>query len=87
VRIRTLALCLAAAAASGCLYSRVDEEWGEAFEENTAVQVADPNGAGSPEGPAGLDPVTSEEIANRYYKGQAAKPTRTGPAMVLEEIR
>lgn len=89
MKSRMLALGVAACAlvASGCLYSRVDDEWGQALEETEALQVANPAGSGSPEGPQGVDPVTGEKIADRYYKGQEAQPTRSGPAMILEEIR
>jgi len=88
VKRRMLSFWIAAGAllASGCLYSRVEAEWGEAHEETTAAQVADPNGAGSPEGPAGLDPVTVEEVTERYYRDQATQPTRR-PAPVLDETR
>jgi hypothetical protein len=80
-------IAAAALLASGCLHSRVDAAWGDAHEENTAAQVADPSGAGAPEGPAGLDPVTSEAIADRYYRGQATQPTRSGPVDVLEAVQ
>ena len=54
--------------------------------ETTAAQVADPDGAGSTDGPAGLDPVTVEEVTERYYRDQATQPTRR-PAPVTEETR
>jgi hypothetical protein len=77
-------IAVGALLASGCLSSRVDVEWGDAHEGNTAAQVVDPDGAGAPEGPAGLDPVTGEEVAERYYRAQATQPTRSGPVKVLE---
>jgi hypothetical protein len=86
-RVLALSVVAAALATSGCLYSRVDEEWGQAFEEAQEVQTANPSGSGSPEGPMGIDPVTGEAVAERYYKGQETQPTRSGPAMILEQIR
>jgi hypothetical protein len=84
-----LSLWIAAAAllASGCLHSRVEHEWGDAYEADMAGQVADPTGAGTPEGPAGLDAVTASEVAERYYRAQATQPTRSGPVQVLEGTR
>jgi hypothetical protein len=80
-----LALGVAGAlCAGGCLHSRVDAEWGEAQEDDAAAQIAHPDGVGSPDAPAGLDPVTAGEVANRYYKDQALQPPRA-PAPVLQE--
>jgi hypothetical protein len=86
VKRRMLSFWIAAVAllAGGCLHSRVEAEWGDAHEETTAAQVADPDGAGSLEGPAGLGAVTAEGVADRYYRDQATQPTRR-PAMVLQE--
>jgi hypothetical protein len=81
-----LACSIAAAAllAGGCLSSRVDAEWGEAVTHDVDAQVANPEGSGAPEGPAGLNPVTAGEVAERYYRDQARQPTRA-PAPVLEK--
>jgi len=80
-------LALAAALlASACLQSPVDDAWGEAQAANTEAQVADPSGAGDPEGPRGVGALTAEEIANRYYKDQVTQPTRHGAERVLEGV-
>jgi hypothetical protein len=88
VKRRTLSFLAVATAllASGCLYSPVDEAWGDAQSANTEAQIADPNGAGDPDGPRGVGAVTSEEIANRYYKDQVLQPTRHGLPGVLEDV-
>ena len=83
-KLLSCSLAAAALLASGCLYSRVDAEWGQAVEADKAAQVADPDGSGSPEGPSGLNAVTAGEVAERYYLDQSRQPTRA-PAPVLEK--
>lgn len=89
MKTRTLVLLMALAPLSlgGCLHSRVDEEWSEAYEDTLDSQVAQPDGVPASEAPEGVDGVTAEAISDRYYKGQSNQPTRKGPALILEEIR
>lgn len=88
MRSRALALLIAAGAlvTSGCLYSRVDEEWGQAETETMASQIANPNGPTSDEAPQGLDPMAGEKAANDYYKGQK-QDSPLGPAMIFQQVQ
>ena len=72
---------------SGCLHSRVDENWGNSYEAQTAWQTLDPEAGVGEEAPQGLDPETGFRVADRYYKTQENQRQRQAPTVVIGEIQ
>ena len=69
---------------SACAHrSPVDEQWGRSVEATRAAQVADPNAPSSDAAVVGMDPVSGEAVADRYYKGQRQQLTRQAPAITI----
>ena len=85
MKTRTLALALGLALlGSACaLRSPVNELWGRAYEANRAAQVADPNAPTSDAPVMGMDPVSGEAVADRYYKGQRNQAARQAPSITI----
>jgi hypothetical protein len=87
-----LKLLLAVSAASlllgGCLSSNVDLHWGEAQNENLAVQLANPD-ASQIERPApeNLDPGTASRTAETYYEipKRSHQVEQSGPTIEIGE--
>ena len=79
-RICTLALVAVIGFATGCAHSAVDDAWGYAYEENRTTQL----GTDEESGLQGLDALTAEQVADRYYRGQRQQATRTAPTIVIE---
>jgi hypothetical protein len=88
MRSRALALLIAAGAlvTSGCVHSRVDEEWGQAEPEAMALQVANPTRPIPAEAPQGLDAKAAEKAADDYYKGPK-QDVPLGPSMIFQEAQ
>jgi hypothetical protein len=64
--------------------SHVDEHWGESFQLNMAAMVANPEApSGSP--PEGLDPATSERVAERYYQSQEQQSVQEVRTLLVAE--
>lgn len=87
MKTRTLALVLGLSLLTGAcaLRSPVNEQWGRAVAANHDAQVADPNAPASDEPVLGMDPVSGEAVANRYYKGQRNQSTRQAPSITISE--
>jgi hypothetical protein len=81
--ILTGVLVTLVALASGCLRSRVDENWGESYEAHVVWQTANPDAPESNQPPENLDPETGMRVAERYYKGQEQQRLREAPVVVL----
>ena len=83
--ISILAMGLLPACASNLMKptSHVDQHWGEAVQLNAAAMIANPET--SSVAPEGLDPLTAERVAERYYRGQQQQPLRKIPAIVIAE--
>lgn len=80
-------LLLAAGLTGGCLHSRVEPRWGEAYRAAMAGQTADPAAPASAEGPEGIDAGTAERVADRYYEGQEIQETRRARGVVIGPSR
>ena len=80
MRIYTLALVAVIGFATGCAHSAVDDAWGYAYEELRTAQL----GTDKESGPRGLDALTAEQVADRYYKGQREQTTRTAPSVLIQ---
>lgn len=89
MRSTILTLLVAAALlASGCaLRSGVAEHWGEAYRETRAAQLANPEAPVTDEAPEGLDAITAELVAERYYKGQRVQRTREAPSVLIQDMQ
>jgi hypothetical protein len=70
---------------SGCLHSPVDESWGEALSATGDAQVANPVAPDTLEGAKGIDPVSAEAVAQRYYEGQRRQQSREAPSIVITD--
>jgi len=82
--MRRVGLALVAIAfASGCLHSRLEENWGRSYEAQLVWQSANPDAPVTREPLEGLDPETAMRVARRYYKGQEQQRQREAPAVVL----
>ncbi len=81
-------LCLVLIAlGSGCLHSRVDENWGKSYEAQVAWQIANPEAASASEEPIeGMDPETAKRVAERYYEGQEKQRQRQARSVVIGEM-
>ncbi len=85
IRTSSLVLVLVASLAlGGCLYSNVDENWGKSYEAQQVWQTADQSAPENYEAPEGLDPETSQRVAERYYEGQEEQGQRVLPNIVIE---
>jgi len=81
-----IAACLAATSCAPWIFGYdcgVDLSWGESYEGNTRAQIEHPEGPASLEGPQGIDALTGERVAKRYYKGQETQQTRRARAVVI----
>ncbi len=70
---------------TGCLRSRLDENWGKSYEAQVALQTAHPDAPVTTEPLEGLDPETAKRVAERYYEGQERQRQRQAPAIVIRE--
>jgi hypothetical protein len=86
LNLAMVALVALALGSSGCLHSNVDAHWGEAQEGQIAAQTADPTAPHSATSPEGLDAVSSERVAERYYKAQSVSDQRKAKGVVIGEI-
>ncbi|MGH7287833.1 MAG: hypothetical protein ACREI8_07425 [Myxococcota bacterium] len=78
-----LALGLMLTANACALRSPVNEQWGRSRESTRAAQVADPNAPSSDAAVEGLDAMSGEAVAKRYYEGQRNQSTRQAPAITI----
>jgi len=85
MKTRSFALALGLALlTSACAHrSPVNEQWGRSYEATRAAQVADPNAPSSDAAVEGMDPVSGEIVADRYYKGQRQQATRQAPSITI----
>lgn len=85
--MKTLSFALALGlmlTANGCaLRSAVNEQWGRSQESTRAAQVADPNAPSSDAAVEGLDAMSGEAVARRYYEGQRNQSTRQAPSITI----
>jgi len=86
LNLALLPLVALALGSSGCLHSNVDAHWGEAYGNQVAVQTADPNAPHSADAPEGLDSLSAERVADRYYKGQAVDDARKSKGVLISEF-
>ncbi len=85
VRPWRLIAAIAAGSLLGCATdSHVEKHWSEALRLNMAAMIANPE-APSGNAPQGLDPISAEEVAKRYYEGQSRQPVRKIEAVVIAE--
>jgi hypothetical protein len=77
-------LVMLIAFASGCLHSRVEENWGESYDAHLVWQTANPEAPETNEPPLGLDPETGQRVAERYYEGQEQQRQRQAPMVLIE---
>jgi hypothetical protein len=70
---------------SGCLRSRVDENWGKSYEAQIESQTADPDAPATTEPVESLDPETAKRVAERYYKGQEEQRQRQAPSVMITQ--
>lgn len=68
--------------AGGCLHSNVDDNWASAYNEQIAVQTANPDAPSNTEPLQGLDSATGERVAERYYEGQEQQQHRIAPDII-----
>jgi hypothetical protein len=80
-----LAVAALVALASGCLHSKLDENWGKSHEAQMVWQRANPEAPATSEPPESLDPETAKRVAERYYKGQEKQRQREAPTIVIGE--
>jgi type IV pilus biogenesis protein CpaD/CtpE len=67
----------------GCA-SNVEKHWGEAYAENNAAMVADPDaGQLEDDGISDLEGVTVEHVIEQYRKGQRQHKSRDVPTSIL----
>jgi len=69
--------------ASGCLHSRVDENWGRSFEAQLVWQTLDPDAPATREPLEGLDAETAHRVVERYYEGQEQQVQRVIPVELI----
>ena len=67
----------------GCLHSPVDASWGQAHRGTLDAQLANPQAPDSLGGAEGIDAVSGEAVAQRYYEGQRRQRSREAPAIVI----
>jgi hypothetical protein len=72
-RFAFLLATIASLALGGCLRSPVDKAWGTAFEGDRDAQVVRPAGVPVDQTPSGVDGVSAEETAKRYYEESTGK--------------
>lgn len=85
--LNLLALCVALVAlASGCLHSKLDENWGTSFEANAEAQIANPEAPANTDPIEDLDPETAARVAERYYEGQEEQEQRAVEAVVIGDL-
>jgi type IV pilus biogenesis protein CpaD/CtpE len=74
---------LACICSAGCA-SNVGKHWGEAYAENNAAMIANPE-AGQPEddGISDLEGVTVEHVIEQYRKGQQQPKSKHLPTSIL----
>jgi hypothetical protein len=77
-------LVMLLAFASGCLHSRVEENWGESYGAHVVWQTANPEAPATREPTLGLDPETGQRVAERYYQGQEQQRQRQAPMVLIE---
>ncbi len=70
---------------TGCLHSRLDENWGKSYEAQLELQTADPDAPATTEPLESLDPETAKRVAERYYEGQERQRQRQAPTIVITE--
>jgi hypothetical protein len=86
--IRWIGVALGALAlASGCMYSRVDENWGSSYDAQIVWQMMNPEAPATTEPLEGLDPETGMLVAERYYKSQEQQGQRQAPTVVIGELK
>jgi hypothetical protein len=74
---------MACAGAIGCA-SNVEKHWGEAYAENNAAMIADPDaGQSEDDGISDLEGVTVENVIEQYRKGQRQPKSREVPTSIL----
>ena len=67
----------------GCA-SHVEKHWGEAYAENTAAMIVDPDaGQLQDDGVSDLEGVTVEKVIEQYRKGQEQPKSRSIPTSIL----
>ena len=85
VRPWRLIAAIGAGSLLGCATdSHVEKHWSEALRLNMAAMVANPE-APSGNAPQGLDPITAEEVVERYYQSQSRQPIRQTRSVVIAE--
>jgi hypothetical protein len=72
---------------SGCLHSRVDENWGHSYEAAIVWQVVDPDAPATTEPPERLDPETGMRVAERYYESQEQQRQREAPPVLIGDFK
>jgi type IV pilus biogenesis protein CpaD/CtpE len=74
---------MACSCAIGCA-SNVEKHWGEAYAENNAAMIADPEaGQSEDDGVSDLEGVTVEHVIEQYRKGQQQPTSRKVPTSIL----
>lgn len=74
---------LACICSTGCA-SNVEKHWGEAYAENNAAMVADPDaGQAEDDGISDLEGVTVEHVIEQYRKGQRQQKSTDIPTSIL----
>jgi len=81
--IRTGLAVVPLAFATGCLHSRIDENWGKSHEAHVVWQTANPDAPETREPIESLDPETANRVADRYYEGQEQQQQRVAPTGVI----
>jgi hypothetical protein len=62
----------------------VEKHWGEAYAENNAAMIADPDaGQLQDDGISDLEGVTVENIIEQYRKGQEQPKSKTIPTSIV----
>ena len=83
---RTLVMAIAALVCicgTGCA-SNVEKHWGEAYAENNAAMIANPQaGQMEDDGITDLEGVTVEHVIEQYRKGQQQPKSRDIPTSIL----
>jgi len=83
----TIVTAAALVLAGGCLHSRVEENWGDAYDAQLGWQTRNPEAAAAMQPPEGLDPETGMRVAERYYKTEENQRQRQAPTVVIGEMK
>ena len=81
--LTTLSLTAALATLLGC-ESPVENHWGEAYRDNKAAMIQNPE-AGGTEPVEGLDPVTGKLVVERYEREQMRESTEQRELLLITD--